>query len=91
MKVIRYLALPFSLIYAAIIRLRNFAYDHAILKSSKFPIPIINVGNLSFGGTGKSPMIELLVRELSEGNNIAILSRGYGRTTSGYLIADSNT
>jgi tetraacyldisaccharide 4'-kinase len=82
---------PFSLLYAAVTRLRNFFYDKGWLKSYSFNIPVIAVGNLSVGGTGKTPMIEYLVRLLKDDHNLAILSRGYGRKTSGFLLGTQGT
>lgn len=88
MKVLRLLLLPFSLLYAFIIFLRNLFYDVGILPSTRFDIPIISVGNLAFGGTGKTPHIEYLIRLLSPEIKIAVLSRGYRRKTTGYIFAD---
>lgn len=87
LKPIRILLFPFSLIYALIIRIRNWCFDKHIIASSSFNLPIICVGNLSVGGTGKSPMVELLIRILKDKYEIAILSRGYKRKTSGYALA----
>jgi len=78
---------PFSLIYGPITSLRNWAFDRDILKSKEFSLPIIAVGNLNVGGTGKSPQIEYLIRLLQTTYSIAVLSRGYGRKTRGFLIA----
>lgn len=66
-------------------RARNFFYDKGYFKSVSYPIPVICVGNLSVGGTGKSPMIAYLVELLSPIHTIAVLSRGYGRETKGYI------
>ncbi|MGO2101985.1 MAG: tetraacyldisaccharide 4'-kinase [Psychroflexus halocasei] len=85
MKYIRLLLLPFSALYSLIIRMRHFLYDKGILKSREFDFPVICVGNLSLGGTGKSPMIEFLMRQLKENYQIATLSRGYKRKTSGFV------
>ncbi len=73
---------PLSWPYAAITAVRNWAFDRGILKSTSFDIPIITVGNLSTGGTGKTPMVSLLLKH-SKGN-LAVLSRGYGRKTKGF-------
>lgn len=92
MKLFRKLLFPFALIYGAITMLRNFLYDQGWLKSKSYNLPVICVGNLSTGGTGKSPMIELLVSYLMDNYNIAVLSRGYKRKTKGFkevLIASS--
>jgi tetraacyldisaccharide 4'-kinase len=88
---IRFLLLPFALLYALIIWVRNRLYDKKILESVSFNIPIICVGNLSVGGTGKSPMIEYLIRLLIEEHKLAVLSRGYKRKTSGYILASEVT
>lgn len=82
---------PFSLIYGAITGLRNWAFDSGILSSTSFDLPIIAVGNLNVGGTGKSPMIEYLIRLLNQSFNLAVLSRGYGRKTKGYYRATSKS
>ncbi len=70
---------------------RNVLFDYGILKSHSFTLPIIAIGNLSTGGTGKSPMVEYLVRLLQDRYQVATLSRGYGRKTKGYLLATKNT
>ncbi|PIE49180.1 MAG: tetraacyldisaccharide 4'-kinase [Flavobacteriales bacterium] len=82
---------PFSLIYGEITTLRNRLYNRKILKSTGFDIPIITVGNLSVGGTGKTPQIEYLIRLLSDKCKVAVLSRGYKRSSSGFIIADKNS
>tara|TARA_R110002012_G_scaffold37798_4_gene105685 strand:- start:13863 stop:14825 length:963 start_codon:yes stop_codon:yes gene_type:complete len=71
-------------LYGGITALRNLLYNKGFLKSSTYDFPVICVGNLSTGGTGKSPMIELLVSFLKDNHKIAVLSRGYKRKTSGY-------
>ncbi len=72
-------------------RLRNWAFDKGIIRSKKFNIPIIVVGNLNVGGTGKSPQIEYLIRLLTLNYETAVLSRGYGRKSKGFLLADKNS
>lgn len=79
---------PFSLIYGLIIRVRNGMYDRGIFKSTTFSFPVIVIGNLAVGGTGKSPMTEFLIRLLNDKYKIATLSRGYGRNTSGFLYVN---
>ncbi len=91
MKSLRKILFPFSLLYGAITSLRNFLYNKNILKSTEFALPIIAVGNLSVGGTGKTPMVEYLVRLLSPKHDLVTLSRGYKRTSKGYLLADVGT
>ena len=88
MKLIKIiLFLPLSLVYGFIILSRNKLFDWKILKERKFPVLVINVGNLSMGGTGKTPHVEYLIRLLKEHKRVAVLSRGYKRKTKGYLEA----
>lgn len=89
MKTIRYLLFPLAILYDGVTTLRNAFYDHGIFKSTKFNLPVIAVGNLSVGGTGKSPMIEYLIR-LLKNKKIATLSRGYKRKTKGFMLLDDN-
>ena len=91
LKSFRYLLLPITWLYGAIIWLRNRLYDKNILKSASFNFPIICVGNLATGGTGKTPMTEYLIRLLKNNYKTATLSRGYKRKTEGFAIADENT
>jgi len=79
---------PFSWLYGRVTGLRNRMFDLGMKKSILFEIPTIVVGNLSWGGTGKTPMVEFLVRKLKDDYRIATLSRGYGRKTTGFLLAD---
>jgi len=71
--------------------IRNFLYDKGIFKSYSFNIPIIVVGNLSVGGTGKTPQTEYLIKLLSKEFKVAVLSRGYRRKTKGYILANSSS
>ncbi|MFZ1748730.1 MAG: tetraacyldisaccharide 4'-kinase [Saprospiraceae bacterium] len=82
--IIRLLLSPFSLLYGLIISFVNFSYDIGLLKSSKFSIPVIGVGNLSIGGAGKTPHIEYLIELLKDYLDLATLSRGYKRETKGF-------
>ena len=91
LKSFRYLLFPFSLIYGAVILLRNFLFDKNILKSASFNFPLICVGNLAVGGTGKTPMTEYLATLLKKKYKTATLSRGYKRKTKGFAIAGANT
>src|SRR4030095_4961473 len=91
LKSFRILLLPFSIIYWFAVWLRNFLYDIKILRSSSFGLPIICVGNLSVGGTGKSPMVEFLISHLKDKFKLATLSRGYKRKTTGYVLANEHT
>jgi tetraacyldisaccharide 4'-kinase len=81
------LLLPFSLVYGLIVLIRNWMFDKKMLRSSTFNLPLICIGNLSLGGTGKSPMVEFLIGKLKSEFNMAVLSRGYKRKTSGYALA----
>ncbi|WBL26297.1 tetraacyldisaccharide 4'-kinase [Zunongwangia sp. HGR-M22] len=89
MNLLRKLLFPFALIYGVIVWFRNKFFDARILKSASYDFPVICVGNLSAGGTGKSPMIEYLLRKLNY-KNIAVLSRGYKRSTEGFLLLNGN-
>src|SRR5262252_10312783 len=91
LKSFRILLLPFSIIYWLAVWLRNFFYNTKILRSSSFGLPVICVGNLSVGGTGKSPMVEFLVEHLKGRFRIATLSRGYKRKTRGYALANEQS
>ena len=91
MKLLRKIFFPFVPVYYLVSSLRNKLFDLNILKSKSYNIPIICVGNLSVGGTGKTPMIEYLIRLLKNDHFIATLSRGYKRQTSGFLLANSGT
>jgi tetraacyldisaccharide 4'-kinase len=91
LKSFRYLLLPVTWVYGSIILLRNKLYDKNILKSSSFNFPVICVGNLATGGTGKTPMTEYLIRLLKDKYKTATLSRGYKRKTVGFAIADTGT
>lgn len=86
-KYLRLLLLPFSALYGLIVLIRNKLYDTGMLKSVEFELPVICVGNLVVGGSGKSPVTEYIVN-LFPDKRIAILSRGYGRKTTGFLLAD---
>jgi tetraacyldisaccharide 4'-kinase len=89
-KFLRALLFPFAILYGLITFLRNKCFDWKILKSQEFDLPVICVGNLAVGGSGKTPVTEYLVRLLSN-YKIAILSRGYGRETQGFLLADQQS
>ncbi len=91
MNLLRKILFPFSILYGGITWLRNYFYDRGWLESRTYKIPIICVGNLTTGGTGKSPMIQYLVSFLKEDYELAILSRGYKRRTKGFreVLIDS--
>jgi len=80
-----YLLAPAAFLFHGITAARNFLFDRGLLKSQKSPIPTLVVGNLSVGGTGKTPWVEFLVRQLRNEVTLATLSRGYGRKTTGFL------
>jgi tetraacyldisaccharide 4'-kinase len=80
--------LPLSWIYGAAVWVRNKLFDWKILPVEEFDVPVISVGNLAVGGTGKTPHIEYLVRLLKTDYRVAVLSRGYKRKTHGFIIAD---
>ena len=82
---------PFSLLYDGITRLRNRMFDSGMKKSVAFEVPTVVVGNLSMGGTGKTPMVEFLIKGFKDHYAVATLSRGYGRKTNGYLLANETT
>ena len=91
MNLLRKILFPFAVLYGFITSIRNFLFDKGVLKSYSFDIPIIAVGNLSVGGTGKTPQIEYLIRLLSPKYKVATLSRGYKRQSKGFVLADSTS
>jgi tetraacyldisaccharide 4'-kinase len=91
LKSFRYVLFPFSILYGGVIFLRNKLYDKKILRSVPFNFPLICVGNLAVGGTGKTPMVEYLIELLKDDYKIATLSRGYKRKTTGFALANAKT
>jgi tetraacyldisaccharide 4'-kinase len=91
MSLLRKLAKPLAVLYGGVTTVRNTLYDKKVLKSTAFDLPIINVGNLSVGGTGKTPHIEYLIRLLAKEYRVATLSRGYKRQSSGFVLANEKT
>ena len=83
--------LPFALLYRVVIWIRNLFFDLQLFPSQQYEIPVICVGNLAVGGTGKTPHVEYLVQILCDKYRIAVLSRGYKRKTTGYILADKNS
>ena len=81
----------FSIPFLLVTSIRNFLYNIGVIKSHQFNIPIISIGNLVLGGSGKTPSIEYLVKLLSNNYKVAVLSRGYGRKSTGFILADSNS
>ncbi|HIP35893.1 MAG TPA: tetraacyldisaccharide 4'-kinase [Crocinitomix sp.] len=91
MRYLRFVFFPFTILYIIITEFRNLLYKVNIKRSFKFSIPIINVGNLSMGGTGKTPHIEYLIRLLKNNHHLATLSRGFGRKQRGFIIANEHS
>jgi tetraacyldisaccharide 4'-kinase len=91
MNFLRKLLFPVAFIYWIVTWLRNYFYDKQIFKSKSFDLPIIAVGNLSVGGTGKTPQIEYLIRLLQDQYKLATLSRGYKRETNNFVLANAST
>ena len=91
MKLLRKILFPFIPLYYVVVFLRNKLYDWSFFKSKSYEFPLICVGNISVGGTGKTPMVEYLVSILNKNHQLAILSRGYGRVSKGFVIAGLQT
>uniref|UniRef100_UPI0040490861 tetraacyldisaccharide 4'-kinase n=1 Tax=Flavobacterium sp. TaxID=239 RepID=UPI0040490861 len=91
MNFLRKILFPIAFVYWIVTWLRNYFYDTQIFKSKSFNLPIIAVGNLSVGGTGKTPQIENLIRLLQDDFKIATLSRGYKRETNNFVLANETT
>ena len=82
---------PLSWLYGLGVNFRNMLFEMGILKSRSFDVPVISVGNITVGGTGKTPHVEYLIRLLKDNFKVAVLSRGYKRKTHGFLRADKNS
>lgn len=89
--VIKTLLLPFSLLYGLVVWVRNSLFDMGILRTYKAHIPVISIGNITVGGTGKTPMTEYLAGLLGSTHQVAILSRGYKRKSKGFVVGSSTT
>ncbi|MCK5441537.1 MAG: tetraacyldisaccharide 4'-kinase [Maribacter sp.] len=87
MLLLRKIAFPISMVYALVVYLRNFLFDVGIFKEISFKTKTICIGNLSVGGTGKTPMIEYLIEMLGNSYKVAVLSRGYRRKSKGFILA----
>jgi len=88
-QILRHLLWPIALAYGAVVWLRNRLFDIGLLHAQRFDVPIISVGNLEMGGTGKSPLVlELCAMLRREGLEVALLSRGYGRRSSGFHLVN---
>jgi len=88
---IKILLYPLGLLYSIVVSARNKLFDFHLIRSREFHIPVISVGNITVGGTGKTPHIEYLIDLLSKEYKIAVLSRGYKRKTKGFIVANENT
>jgi len=83
--------LPLSYIYGLAVLVRNILFDLRILSSTRFKLPVIAVGNITVGGTGKTPHVEYLIRLLKDEFKIAVLSRGYKRKTRDFILASTKS
>ncbi|GLU42453.1 tetraacyldisaccharide 4'-kinase [Allomuricauda sp. NBRC 101325] len=90
LQVLRKIAFPISLIYALVVYVRNFLFDLGVFKSKSFSTPTICIGNISVGGTGKTPMTEFILKLLND-KKVAVLSRGYKRQSKGFVLANENS
>ncbi|MDE7412525.1 MAG: tetraacyldisaccharide 4'-kinase [Muribaculaceae bacterium] len=84
-----YLLKPLSWLYGGVTGLRNWLFDHGVLPQEEFEIPVVSVGNITVGGTGKTPHVEYILANLSIDYKVAVLSRGYKRKTKGFVLANS--
>ena len=87
----RLILYPLSIIYGIITTIRNFLFDYGIMESKRHKIPIICVGNLSLGGSGKTPHVNYIAKVLSQSHKVSILSRGYRRKLSGFHYIELNS
>ncbi len=83
--------LPLSWVYGCVVQARNYLFEMGVLKSESFTTPVISVGNITVGGTGKTPHIEYLIRLFEKSAKVAVLSRGYKRKSKGFLIANEQS
>lgn len=88
---INYLLTPLSFLYGIGVKIRNLLFDWGILPSVEYPVPVISIGNLTVGGTGKTPHTEYLIRFLEDNFRVAVLSRGYKRATTGFILASEES
>lgn len=84
----KFLKVIASYLYRSVIAVRHWCYDMGIFRKQTFDLPVVCVGNITVGGTGKTPVVEYLIRHLSPYYRVAVLSRGYGRKTKGYLVVE---
>lgn len=90
-KILPYILKPLSWIYGMVTDVRNWLFDRKVLPQEEFDVPIVSVGNITVGGTGKTPHVEYIIEMLGADRNIAVLSRGYKRKTRGFLLANSHS
>lgn len=88
---IYYSLLPLAALYRIGVTVRNKLFDWGLLRTQSFPLPVISVGNITVGGTGKTPHTEYLIRQLEADYRVAVLSRGYKRKSKGFVLADAHT
>ena len=88
---IRTALIPLSWVYGLAVEFRNFLFDNGILKQKEYPVPVICVGNLTVGGTGKTPHIEYIINLLSDQFKVAVVSRGYKRKSSNLQVVQINS
>lgn len=88
---LKFLLFPFSILYGIGVWLRNMLFNAELLPSKSYDMPVISVGNITVGGTGKTPHTEYLIRILSKEYQVAVLSRGYKRKSKGFVLADAST
>lgn len=90
-QIIRWLLKPASWIYGGVMALRNWMFDNKLITQMEYDVPVVSVGNITVGGTGKTPHVEYILEQLSSTFHIAVLSRGYKRKTKGFLLANSKS
>ncbi len=90
-RYLRYLLFPFGLIYGVVMAIRNGLYHFGLFKSYAFDVPVISIGNISVGGTGKTPHTEWIIQNLMCEHKVAVLSRGYGRSSKGFVEVHTDT
>lgn len=90
-KFLPYVLKPLSWLYGGVTGFRNWMFDHNWLKASEYDVPVVNIGNITVGGTGKTPHVEYVAKMLSDSYRIVILSRGYKRKTSGFVLANATS
>ena len=91
MKLLRFLLLPLSILYGWVLEVRNLLFDKHLLVSKSYEKPLIGIGNLATGGTGKSVLVDFILSHFKQKYQLATLSRGYGRKTKGYLLGTDTT